>query len=311
MLRRPTAIKLLPRDHFGEESQARFEREVQLTSQLTHPNTVAIYDYGCTPEGQFYYVMEYLEGTDLDRLVRREGPQPPERVIHILRQISGALTEAHDRGMVHRDIKPANIMVCRRWGAHDVVKVLDFGLIREMGPSDVTQAGILVGTPDFMAPEAIRSPGDVDGRADLYAVGGVGYYLLTARPPFDGSTSLEKITAQLTAEPLAPSARLGRVIAPDLERVIMSCLRKSPADRPASAGALLDALSRCADADRWTQEAAAEWALEHPSPTAPDIGAGLAADVMPTAEQTQQTRTTVIGIRNDFTTGGGRRGRAS
>ena len=173
MLRRPTAIKLLPPEKVGEDSIRRFEREVQLTARLSHPNTVAIFDYGRTPTGVFYYAMEYLDGLTLEELVGQYGPQEPRRVIRILEQVSGALTEAHDSGLIHRDIKPANIILCERGGAPDVAKVLDFGLVKSIVADDtdatvmVTGQNVLTGTPQYMAPEAIRGEQDLDGRISM------------------------------------------------------------------------------------------------------------------------------------------------
>ncbi len=180
MLRRPTAIKMLNLENVNEASIERFEREVQITCNLNHPNTIAIYDYGRTPEGVFYYAMEFLDGIDLQSLVEKYGPQPSGRVIQILKQVCGSLYEAHSLGMVHRDIKPANVMLNRRGGEPDVVKVLDFGLVRAL--DDGKQAGPtggLAGTPLYMSPESIQTPDMVDPRSDLYAVGAVGYFLWT------------------------------------------------------------------------------------------------------------------------------------
>ena len=156
LLRRPTAIKILPPQRAGEMDLARFEREVQMTSQLTSPHTVSVYDYGRTPDGLFYYAMEFLDGIDLEELVRRDGPMPPGRVVHVLRQVCEALGEAHRAGLIHRDVKPANILLCERGGRFDVAKVVDFGLVKSVSGSDpgVTLENTVPGTPHYMAPES-------------------------------------------------------------------------------------------------------------------------------------------------------------
>jgi eukaryotic-like serine/threonine-protein kinase len=267
LLHRPAAIKLLPPDRAGDESLKRFEREVQLTSQLTHPNTIAIYDFGRTDEGSFYYAMEYLDGLDLQSLVDEHGPQDPARVAHLLAQLAGALVEAHGVGLIHRDVKPANVMVCERGGVLDVVKVLDFGLIKQTGASDdLTQTDVqrIVGTPLYLSPEALVAPESVDARSDLYAVGAVGYFLLTGVTPFTGKNVIEVCGHHLHTQPLAPSERLGAPIPAELEALIMSCLAKSPQERPASAAVLRDALLRFAAG--WTQQRAAAWWSESATP---------------------------------------------
>src|SRR5262245_9431061 len=178
MLRRPTAIKMLNVDKVNDASIARFEREVQTTCKLNNPNTIAIYDYGRTPEGIFYYAMEYLDGLDLQELVDRHGPLSEGRVIHILNGVCASLAEAHSLGLVHRDIKPANVMLKRRGGGADVVKVLDFGLVKAIDESKITlQSGTIAGTPLYMSPEAIQAPNHVDSRSDIYSIGALGYFL--------------------------------------------------------------------------------------------------------------------------------------
>ena len=263
MLRRPTAIKLLPPDRAGDATVERFEREVQMTAELSHPNTVAIYDYGRTPDGVFYYAMEYLDGINLEDLVRRYGAQPPGRVVAILNQVCGALAEAHERGLVHRDIKPANIILSERGGEPDVAKVVDFGLVQTLAASNqdtiVSASEVLTGTPHYMSPEAVLTPQSSDPRADLYALGAVAYYLLAGCPVFEGASFAAVIGHHLQSEPLAPSARLGRPIPPDLEALVLQCLCKSPAERPQSARALRDALKRCRMVPRWTSDDAAAW----------------------------------------------------
>jgi len=266
MLRRPTAIKLLPPDRLGEESMARFEREVQLTALLTHPNTVRVFDYGRTPDRVFYYAMEFLDGASLADLVALFGPLPAGRVIHLLEQCAGALAEAHGVGLIHRDIKPANILVTEQGGQPDVAKVVDFGLVKTVATphgdertAEALETDTIAGTPQYMSPEAISSPERVDARTDLYALGAVGYFLLTGHEVFSGRTVLEVCGHHLHTEPQPPSARLGRPLPADLERLILGCLEKDPAGRPSSARALRDSLLACADAGSWSEEAARTW----------------------------------------------------
>ena len=253
LLRRHTALKLLPPERAGANTVARFEREVRATSRLSHPNTVAIYDYGRTREGIFYYAMEYLEGTDLQRLVREHGALQPARVAHILAQIAGALAEAHATGLVHRDLKPANVYLCERGGLPDTVKVLDFGLVKDTSGAQTlggtalgqTDVNALIGTPAYLAPESIHSPAEVDARSDLYAVGAIGYFLLTGSEVFHGASVVALCIAHLHEQPEPPSQRLKRALPPELERLILSCLAKDPAARPTSATALRQALLAC------------------------------------------------------------------
>jgi len=269
LLRRPTAVKLLPRARAGEQNVRRFEREVQLTSSLTHPNTIAIYDYGHTPDGVFYYAMEHLEGITLEDLVEHDGPQPAGRVVHVLEQACSALAEAHGIGLIHRDIKPANLMLCVRGGLRDQLKVLDFGLVKEIDRGDspeLSTAAVLVGTPLYLAPEAITAPDRIDARADLYALGCVAYYLLAGVTVFEGATVLEVCGKHLHAVPEPPSTRSGRTIPPSLEALVLRLLSKDPDERPASASEILDLLRslegiepwKSADAKRWWEERAPE-----------------------------------------------------
>jgi hypothetical protein len=235
MLRRPTAVKLLSPERLGPDGALRFEREVQLTSQLSHPNTIAIYDYGRTPQGTFYYAMEYLEGRSLDELVEVEGPQPPGRVAHILAQMAGALAEAHAVGLIHRDIKPGNVLLCTRGCIPEFVKVIDFGLVKRMdggGNVSVTQAGTLAGTPLFMAPECITRPDAVTGAIDTYALGATAYFLIAGAPPFSGATVMEVCGHHLCSEVVPPSRRVGRSLPPKLEALVLRCLAKDPSERP-------------------------------------------------------------------------------
>jgi len=263
MLHRPTAVKLLHVDKTDEQAIARFEREVQLTSQLTHPNTIAIYDYGRTPEGVFYYAMEYLDGISLHDLVDRFGPLPESRVNHILRQLCGSLSEAHSLGLIHRDIKPANIMLTKCGGMCDFVKLLDFGLVKSQNADrNVTLAGSLTGTPLYMSPEAIQQE-ELDARSDLYAVGAVGFFLLTGTPAFDGKSIVDLCKQHLEATPQRPSERLGKPIDEQLQTIILRCLAKRPDDRPASAELCEEELLNCQSASRWTQVQAKAWWAEH------------------------------------------------
>ncbi len=261
LLRRPTAIKLLEPDKISEMSIARFEREVQVTAQLQHPNTIAIFDFGRTPEGIFYYVMEYLEGLNLEDLVAKFGPLPEGRVIAILRQICGSLAEAHEQGLVHRDIKPANIYLTQRGGVCDFVKVLDFGLARAVdteAEAKITSGG-MAGTPLYLAPEAIETPDAVDARADIYAVGAVGYFLLTGTPVFKGDSLMDICMKHMKATPESPSQRLGSAIHPKLEEVILACLAKQPLQRPRTAREIVLLLDGIVLEEVWTTSAGAEW----------------------------------------------------
>jgi eukaryotic-like serine/threonine-protein kinase len=256
-LRRPTALKLLLPERTGPESIARFEREVQLTSQLTHPNTVAVYDYGRTPEGIFYYAMEYIEGLSLAELVEKHGPQPPGRVIHILIQAADALIEAHALGLIHRDVKPANILLCERAGSADVVKLLDFGLVKDVRSTaepSLTQTDVITGTPLYLAPETIIDPALVDHRVDIYALGAVGYCLLTGAPPFQGRSTVEVCGHHLHSVPAAPSSRLGVQLPGPLDDVLLRCLAKQRDERPSSARELQRLLRECAIAAPWSSD---------------------------------------------------------
>jgi eukaryotic-like serine/threonine-protein kinase len=265
MLRRPTAIKLLPAARAGGDRLERFEREVQLTSRLTHPNTIAIFDYGRTADGVFYYAMEYLDGLNLDDVVRAGGPLPAGRVVHVLRQVASALVEAHGVGLIHRDIKPANIiLLAERGAAPDVAKVVDFGLVKELdGRADLTHDGQIAGTPLYLSPEAVRAPAEVDARSDLYSLGAVGYFLLTGTAVFSGRNAVEICGHHLHTPAPPPAERMGAPVSPELSELILACLEKDPARRPESARELIARLSRC-EVEPWTEEAARSWWREHP-----------------------------------------------
>jgi serine/threonine-protein kinase len=265
LMKRPVAIKLLPPEQAGQEAITRFEREVQHASQLSHPNTVVIHDYGHTPEGIFYYAMELIEGATLEQIVQAAGAMSSGRVVHVLRGVAGSLAEAHEHGLVHRDVKPANILLGPRGGEPDVVKVLDFGLVRSLRVrAELTTAGALMGTPLYISPEGIRSPESVDARSDLYALGAVAYYLLSGRHLFDASSAIEICTMHLHEQP-APLAGRVDALDPELERLVLDCLAKEPAARPASARVLLERLERCPSGAEWTRARAQAWWQERQS----------------------------------------------
>ncbi|TWT82156.1 Serine/threonine-protein kinase PknB [Planctomycetes bacterium CA13] len=266
MLRRPTAIKLLHAEKVNETSIARFEREVQITCQLNHANTIAIYDYGRTPEGVFYYAMEYLDGIDLQDLVNTYGPQSEARVIHVLLQMCGSLYEAHSQGLVHRDIKPANVMLNRRGCEPDVVKVLDFGLVKAIEQSEDARhiaEGSLTGTPLYMSPESIQAPLSVDARSDIYAVGAVGYFLLTGHPVFEASNLVDLCQKHIDESPVPASKRGNIKVSNQLEDALMSCLEKSRAKRPQTARDLSLLLSACTAAGQWSIADGDRWWGRH------------------------------------------------
>ena len=259
LLRRPTAVKLLLPDKVGAENLDRFEREVQHMSQLTHPNTVAVFDYGRSPDGVLYYAMEYLAGVDLENLVRLHGPQPSSRVIDILVQVCGALQEAHEAGIIHRDIKPANIILCERGGVPDVAKVVDFGLVKEIARDTAASAQIILGTPAYVAPEAVTDPAQIGPAADLYALGAVGYFLLTGRRVFEAKTAVDLCIQHVTATPRRPSEVAPIHLPPELEALILRCLAKDPAARFGSAAELAAALEAVPRARDWDRTEAQRW----------------------------------------------------
>jgi len=265
MMRRPTAVKLLPPEKAGEASLARFELEVQQTARLTHPNTITIHDYGRTPDGIFFYAMELLDGASVEAVVELDGPQPPGRVIRVMEMVAGGLAEAHSIGIIHRDIKPANIFLCRQGGELDIAKVLDFGLVKVVeGPQDasLTHEGVATGTPQYMAPEALTDPDNIDGRSDIYSLGAVAYYMLTGEQVFTGNI-VEIIGHHLHTEPTPPSKRLGRELPVELEAVIMQCLAKNPEERPDSAREIRERLAACFEIRRWRQADARAWWEKH------------------------------------------------
>jgi serine/threonine-protein kinase len=263
---RPAAIKLIAghvlMDGSDGIAEERFRREAEAAAGLRSPHTIQLYDFGITRDRRLYYVMELLEGCDLETLVNRYGPQPPARVAHIIRQACFSLAEAHACGLVHRDIKPANVHIGRVGLEYDFVKVLDFGLVKRDGPAirqDVrlTSPETMSGTPAYMAPEMAAGEA-VDGRADLYALGCVGYFLLTGSLLFEGENALQLILKHIQTDPVPPSVRLGRPVPVELEDLILRCLAKAPADRPPDAASMVESLSQCG-ALEWTQQDARLW----------------------------------------------------
>jgi serine/threonine-protein kinase len=263
LLRRPCAVKLIRPAQAGDRTTLqRFEREVRTMATLTHWNTVEVYDYGHAEDGTFYYVMEYLPGHNLEKLVERHGPLPPGRVIHLLRQVCHALREAHGIGLLHRDIKPSNIITCERGGVFDVAKLLDFGLVYESGlgkaVDKLTTVGTILGSPPYMSPEQAAGKDTFGPASDIYSLGGVAYFLLTGQAPFVRETVMQIFLAH-AYEPVIPPSKLRPDIPADLEAVVLRCLGKKPADRFPDVEGLEKALARCRSAAEWTGVEAATW----------------------------------------------------
>lgn len=281
MLKRPAAIKLVRSDHLATATEdarrsalARFEREAQATAALESVHTVQLFDFGTADDGAFFYVMELLDGLDLETLVQEHGPQPPERVLSFLSQACHSLADAHEQGLVHRDIKPSNIFTCRLGGDRDFVKVLDFGLVKasvDVDPDAIqlTADGVATGTPAYMPPEVALGTKNVGPMADLYSLGCVGYWLLTGQLVFTGETGMAIVSQHISVVPEPVSARSELDIPADLEAVIMACLAKQPEDRPPSARILRDRLLACNLANPWTQDRARDWWRNH-APAAPE-----------------------------------------
>lgn len=262
MLKRPCAIKLIrPSSKMKASAIERFEQEVQSTALLSHWNSVEVYDYGRTDDGTFYYVMELLPGASLEEIIQQYGAMPPARVIHFLSQVCDALQEAHSQGLVHRDIKPANIFAANRGGVDDVAKLLDFGLVRQASDS-VDESHGFSGTPHYMPPEQATDYDHVDARCDIYSLGGVGYFLLTGKPPFVGGSTAVILQRHFTEAPKAPSIINGQ-INQDLDQVILRCLAKQPGDRYQTVGELRAALDACQQTG-WTSAEASHWWQHHP-----------------------------------------------
>ncbi|NNG17951.1 MAG: serine/threonine protein kinase, partial [Gemmatimonadales bacterium] len=270
LLARTAAVKFIRPEAFGAQDAAgkdqllrRFEREARATAQLTSPHTIALHDFGVSDEGVFYYVMELLRGVDLQTLVRQFGPLPAARTAHFLRQICDSLAEAHENGLVHRDIKPANIFTCRLGLEFDQVKVLDFGLVKSSESSGLTTQASPAGTPAFMAPEMVLGEATVDGRADLYAVGCLAYWLLSGELVFSRSNVMQLAFDHVNTAPRPLSERTEMEVPREFESAIMACLEKDPADRPQSAPELRDLLARVGGHEHWTREDACQWWTMH------------------------------------------------
>ena len=271
LMKRPCAIKVIRSEKSSDpRAIARFEREVKATSRLNHWNSISIFDYGRTSDGTFFYVMEYVTGLSLQELVLRKGPLAPARAVYLLKQVCNALIEAHSMQLVHRDIKPANIMVTELGSAFDIVKLLDFGLAKPIndtlvdnGNSELTLAGSLTGSPLYMSPEQAMGDVQVDLRSDIYAVGGVAFYMLTGRPTFENAATLKVLLSHLHEQAVAPSTvrkkSHGPSISPNLDAIILKCLQKSPVDRFQSARELFDALNSLAESNEWNERLAEQW----------------------------------------------------
>ena len=283
LLARPAAIKLIrTSDEAGSpearELGARFEREAQVTSALRSPHTIQLYDFGITDDGAFYYVMELLDGFDLQVLVERFGPVPVDRAVSFLVQACDSLSEAHERGLIHRDIKPANVYVCRYGREVDFIKVLDFGLVKPVAAEqsatdlDLTGAHAAHGTPAFMPPEQALGNRTVDGRADLYALGCVAYWLVTGKPVFHGNSPIDTIVKHVSAPPDPPSRHSRMDVPPEFDALVLECLSKDPDQRPASADAVASRLRGMSSGRGWTKSHAREWWETHAARPAAALG---------------------------------------
>jgi len=271
LLARPAAVKIVRESMtgLGEDGHAlrqRFAREAQVTAELQSPHTVQLFDFGMTETGSFYYVMERLRGMDLQRLVDRHGPLPPERAVFLLKQACRSLSEAHALGLVHRDIKPANLFVCRLGSEYDFLKVLDFGVVSRQARESIAPiplGGMVLGTPAFLAPELVSGQAAFDERADIYALGCVAFWLLTGRPPFEAGDAVSLMVQHSTRTPSPPSTIAGEAIPAGLDALILECLSKEPSRRPASADLLGDRLAELSITVEWDQRRAREWWERH------------------------------------------------
>lgn len=268
MLARPVALKMIRADHLGDPERVRsawvrFEQEAQAIAALRSPHTVELYDFGITTDEVFYYVMEYLSGLDLERLVERHGPLSPQRVVYLLRQICASLGDAHAHGLIHRDIKPANIVVSRMGTEYDFVKILDFGLVKSLAPgsasAEITLDGAFVGTPAYASPEVASGEGPVGPAADIYSVGCVAYWLLTGTTVFPATGHGAMLADHIKTPPEPLSTRAATWIPPELEAVVMRCLEKVPDDRFRSPADLDAALAECPLPVPWGPRRARDW----------------------------------------------------
>jgi eukaryotic-like serine/threonine-protein kinase len=298
MLARPAAVKLIRSEIIGSSTPSaarviveRFRREAEAAASLRSPHTISLYDFGVAQDGTFFLVMELLDGLDLETLVERFGPLPPERAVYLLRQACESLEEAHARCLVHRDIKPSNIFTCRMGLAVDFIKVLDFGLVKAMGDGGrdatmLTAPDSTTGTPAFIAPEIVRGDREPDHRVDLYALGCVGYWLLTGQLVFQAPNAIQLMYQHANATPVPPSQRSELEIPPELDRVILDCLAKLPEDRPQTAGEFARRLAAAVPGDGWSEERAHRWwDRHHPEAGKPE----------PTSEHRSLTKTMDVG----------------
>src|SRR3954468_4291667 len=287
MLARPAAVKLIRSEILGASSASmarviteRFRREAEAAASLRSPHTISLYDFGVSQDGTFFLVMELLDGLDLETLIERFGPVPPERAIYLLQQACASLAEAHSRGLVHRDIKPSNIFTCRMGLDVDFVKVLDFGLVKAIGDGDreatlLTAPDATTGTPAYIAPEVIRGDREPDHRVDIYTLGCVGYWLLTGRLVFQAANAIQMMFQHANSPPVPPSQKSELEIPPELDRVILACLAKDPYERPSNATELSRLLAGAVAAESWSEERAHRWwDRHHPSPNWVQQGEG-------------------------------------
>ncbi|MCC7541897.1 MAG: serine/threonine protein kinase [Deltaproteobacteria bacterium] len=267
---REVALKLLPATTIDARMRERFTREIRQTARLTHPNTIRVLGQGEAPDGSLFYAMELVRGADLARLVRTYGKMPPERVVHVLRQAAEALGEAHDLGVVHRDVKPPNLLLGGRSPGPDTVKVVDFGLVKDLAgrDPDVTLDGMVLGTPGFLPFEAVDQPGTVDARSDVYMLGAVAYYLLSGSRPYDLGARTRTWLQAMRNPPTPLVERIGAPLAPDLDALVMRCLSHDPTKRPANGRALAEELAASSLAGRWTDEDARRFWMLHDAPCA-------------------------------------------